>query len=61
MGADTEVIGISRLQKHTAKLHAKGAAAAIELANVKKTNVEKHVENLKNDKMEEDNTKNSTA
>ena len=63
MGADTEVIGVSGLQKHAERFHANGvvAAAAMTLANVEKTNVEKTVEDLKNDKMEEDNTKNSAA
>ena len=31
------------------------------LANVEKTNVEKNVEDVKNDETEEDDTKNSTA
>ena len=61
MGADTEVIGASGLQKHGKRFHTKGAAAAIELANVEKSNVEKNVEDLKNDETEEGDTKNSAA
>ena len=61
MGADTEVIGVSGLQKHAESFHAKGAAAAMALANVEKTNVEENVEDLKNNEKEEDDTKNSAA
>ena len=61
MGADTKVIGVSGLQKHGERFHAKGAAAAMALANVEKTDVEKNVEDLKNDEKEEDDTKNSAA
>ena len=42
MGADTKVIGVSGLQKHAERFHAKEAAAAMALvANVEKINVEK--------------------
>ena len=56
--------GVSGLQKHVEKFHATRATElkhTKELENVEKTNKKKSVEDLENDKTEEDDTNNSEA